>query len=252
MPNSNKEFFIEDNAVKLESELDYGVVDHYIRSAEAFSRLTYQSVYIIDYYRRNFLYVSPNSLFLCGRKPEEIIKMGYSFYSDCVPDEDRKLLIINNRAGFAFYNSIPVDERKDWYIQYDFRIIRDDKPVLINHKLTPLTLTSDGRIWLALCVVSVAAHADSGHVEMHKIGSPDFYAYNYVTRRWVKQSVQELTDAERQVITLSSQGYTMNEIAERMCLSADTIKKYRKQIFEKLEVRNISEAIVAATNNKLI
>ena len=61
-----------------------------------------------------------------------------------------------------------------------------------------------------------------------------------------------LTDGEKEVITLSIQGYTMTEIGDRMCLSPETIKKYRKQIFEKLGVRNITEAIIAATNNKMI
>lgn len=61
-----------------------------------------------------------------------------------------------------------------------------------------------------------------------------------------------LTDGEKSVITLSIQGLTMTEIGDKMCLSPETIKKYRKQIFEKLGVRNISEAIIAATNNKLL
>lgn len=60
------DFFIPDNEVKLPEELDYSRVDEYIRSAEAFSRSTYQSVYIIDYFKQNFLYVSPNPMFLCG------------------------------------------------------------------------------------------------------------------------------------------------------------------------------------------
>ena len=61
-----------------------------------------------------------------------------------------------------------------------------------------------------------------------------------------------LTDGEKAVIILSIQGYTMTEIGDKMCLSPETIKKYRKQIFEKLGVRNITEAIIAATNNKLL
>ena len=61
-----------------------------------------------------------------------------------------------------------------------------------------------------------------------------------------------LSDGEKSVLTLSIQGYTMSEIADKICLSPDTIKKYRKRIFEKLDVCNISEAIVAATNNKLL
>ena len=58
MNKSIDDFFIPDNEVKLPEELDYIQVDEYIRSAEAFSRSTYQSVYIIDYFKQNFLYVS--------------------------------------------------------------------------------------------------------------------------------------------------------------------------------------------------
>ena len=69
---TTNDFFIPDNEVKLPEELDYSCVDEYIRSAEAFSRSTYQSVYIIDYFKQNFLYVSPNPMFLCGLSPEQM------------------------------------------------------------------------------------------------------------------------------------------------------------------------------------
>ena len=41
---------------------------------------------------------------------------------------------------------------------------------------------------------------------------------------------------EKQILTLSAQGYTMKEIAEKMLRSFDTVKFYRRQIFEKLDV----------------
>lgn len=162
------------------------------------------------------------------------------------------MLVEFNRAGFAFYNSIPLEEKNKWYIQYDFHILNDDETILINHKLTPLAATSDGRVWLGLCVVSASTHTSPGHIEMHRIDSPEYYEYNMVTRRWAKRWMPMLSDAEKSVIRLSIQGLTMNEIADKMCLSLDTIKKYRRQIFEKLDVRNISEAIISATNNRLL
>lgn len=61
-----------------------------------------------------------------------------------------------------------------------------------------------------------------------------------------------LTTGEKNVITLSIQGYTTAEIADRLFLSPDTVKKYRQRLFEKLKVRNISEAIAVATNSKLL
>ena len=252
MQSNVDDYFIPDNEVKLTEELDYSRVGEYIRSAEAFSRSTYQSVYIIDYFKRNFLYVSPNPMFLCGLSPEQMKELGYEFYLKYVPEDEQPLLVDLNRAGFAFQSKLPIDERKDWYIQYDFHITNNPHPILVNHKLTPIALTSDGRIWLALCVVSASNHSTPGHIEMHRVGSPEYFEYNRVTRRWDRRSMPTLSDGEKSVITLSIQGYTMSEIADRMCLSPDTIKKYRKQIFEKLGVRNISEAIISATNNKLL
>lgn len=250
--NNPGEFFIPDNEVRLPEELDYSRADEYVRSAEAFSRSTYQSVYIIDYYKQNFLYVSPNPMFLCGLKPQQMIELGYRFYLKYVPENEQELLLDINRVGFAFYNQIPMKQRKDWYISYDFHILNDGHPILINHKLTPLTLTSDGRIWFALCIVSASTHTTPGHIEMHHVSTPDYFAFNPVTRRWDKKAMPSLTEGEKSVLTLSIQGYTMSEIADRIYLSPDTIKKYRKRIFEKLGVRNISEAIAAATNNKLL
>ncbi|MDE6395851.1 MAG: helix-turn-helix transcriptional regulator, partial [Muribaculaceae bacterium] len=242
------DFFIPDNEIKLPDELDYSRVNEYINSAEAFSRSTYQSVYIIDYFKQNFLYVSQNPMFLCGLSPDEVRKLGYRFYFEFVPEDERKLLLDINEAGFSFYNRLPVEERYKWCIQYDFHVLHNNHPILVNHKLTALTLTSDGRVWLALCVVSASAHTTPGHIEMHRVGSPDFFEYNRLTRRWCRRTMPTLTDGEKSVITLSIQGYTMTEIADKMCLSPETIKKYRKQIFEKLGVRNISEAIMYATN----
>ena len=87
---------------------------------------------------------------------------------------------------------------------------------------------------------------------MHHVGSSEYFEYNMTSHRWVRKQMPTLTESEKSVLTLSIQGYTMSEIADKICLSLDTIKKYRKRIFEKLDVHNISEAIVAATNNKLL
>lgn len=252
MQGNVDDFFIPDNEVRLPDELDYSRVDEYIRSVEAFSRTTYQSVYVIDYFRQNFLYVSPNPMFLCGLSPEQMKELGYRFYLDYVPEDEQSLLLSLNSAGFSFYDNIPVDERKDWYISYDFHILNCGRKILINHKLTPLALTSDGRVWLALCVVSASNHTGPGHVEIHRAGSSEFFELSLITRRWNKRRMPTLTEGEKSVIVLSIQGYTMTEIADKICLSPDTVKKYRQRIFEKLNVRNISEAIVAATNNKLL
>lgn len=244
------DFFFDGNVV--EEQPDYTRADIYVRAAEAFANTTYQSVYIIDYYRHNFLYVSSNPMFLCGLTAEQMMEMDYRFYVDYVPEEEQPILVALNKAGFDFFSEIPIDERLEWYIQYDFNVVNDGRKILINHKLSPLALTDSGRLWLALCVVSASTHTTPGHVELHRSGSPDFLEYNLTTGRWDRRRMPTLSDVEKSIITLSIRGYTMTEIADNICLSAETVKKYRQRIFEKLGVRNISEAIGAAINSKLL
>lgn len=80
--NKIEDFIFAGNAVS--GKPDYGLADIFVRTAEAFANATYQSVYIIDYYRKNFLYVSPNPLFLCGMSAEVVKELGYQFYFDVV------------------------------------------------------------------------------------------------------------------------------------------------------------------------
>ena len=44
----------------------------------------------------------------------------------------------------------------------------------------------------------------------------------------------------------------MNESADKLCLAIDTIKFYKRRLFEKMEVKNITEALSFATNYKLL
>ena len=50
---------------------------------EAFARVTYQSVYLIDYYRQEILYVSDNPLFLCGHTAKEVKELGRILLGAC-------------------------------------------------------------------------------------------------------------------------------------------------------------------------
>ena len=103
------DFFYSGNAVH--GEPDYGLADNFVRTAEAFANTTYQSVYIIDYFRKNFLYVSPNPLFLCGMSADAVKSEGYRFYIDHVPADEVDMLLEINKAGFSFINDVPLEEK---------------------------------------------------------------------------------------------------------------------------------------------
>ncbi len=145
----------------------------YVESAKALARLTYKSLYIIDYNKLNFLYISSNPLFLCGESVDEVMREGYQFYYRHVPEEDLAFLQQVNQAGFNFYKEIAISERTEYTISYNFRIIpaESKEPLLINHQLTPLKLDSSGNIWLSLCLVSLAHTREVGEVYVSAVKS---------------------------------------------------------------------------------
>lgn len=56
----------------------------------------------------------------------------------------------------------------------------------------------------------------------------------------------ELTDREREVLTLIAQGHTNAAIAEKLVLSSKTVRNHVSTIFSKLQVASRAEAIIRA------
>lgn len=245
-------FFIPENAVTDTDGLDYGSVNLLIRTVEALSQTIYQSVYIIDYLKQGFLYVSDNPFFLCGHTRQEVQEAGYEFYLQHVPAEELEMLKEINTAGFKFFNEIPKEERLGVSISYDFHLMADKRKFLINHKLTPLMLAKDGRVWLAVCVVSYSAQDKPGQIVVRKNNAKIFWHYSLGEHKWYQDEHPTLSEEEKAILLLSAQGLKMEEIAGRIFKSVDTVKFYKRRLFEKIGAKNITEALSFATNNRLI
>src|SRR5687767_10533309 len=153
--NSNSTLLTKNHLGKIPDD-ERGNQHDYLDAVKAFARLTYESIYVINYESMTFEYVSENPLFLCGYSSSEVMALGYEFYFRNVPENDLALLNIINDAGFDFFKNIPGEEKIQYSITYDFHLLnRDGKKRLINHKLTPLLLTHDKRMWKAICIVSI-------------------------------------------------------------------------------------------------
>lgn len=231
----------------------YNNLQNIIAVTDALARTTNQSLYIIDYNRKNFLYVSPNPLFLCEHTPEQVQQMGYAFYAQVVPEEEIGMLIELNDAGFKLFHQQPREARLEMTIEYDFHInYPGTNSMLIHHKLTPILLNKSGNVWLALCVVSLSPRLLAGNVTVTRKHSATHYEYSFQSRKWKELPNIELTQRETDVLRLSVKGYSNIEIAGRLFVDVNTVKFHKKKLFQKLEAENITEAIGIATNLRLI
>jgi hypothetical protein len=161
------DFFSFINKVDDVSKEDQRQAVNYLESIDAFARTTYKSLYVIDYQKKGFDYVSDNPLFLCGNTAEEVKEMGYAFYFKHVVESDLNLLLKINTIGFEYYERVPVDERKNYTISYDFHLVnKAGEKTLINHKMTPLFLTEEGKLWKAIAIISLSSESKSGNIRV--------------------------------------------------------------------------------------
>lgn len=218
---------------------------------DAIARVSGHSFYVIDYHKKGFAYVSPNPLFLCGRTPGEVLKKGYYFYEEVLPEEDLEMLLEINRMGFGLFRSMPMEKRLDHIISYDFRLIQPNRQhLMVNHKLTPILLTTTGEIWLALCSVSLSTSDEPGNVFI-RINN-ELHRYSFAGKRWREAEIVKLSEREKEVLQLSAEGYANDEISEKLFIDINTVKFHKRKLFEKFNVKNITEAITFARNNWLL
>lgn len=249
-----EDFFIHPNVIPFIDDKEYGIVSVLYSALDAFARTSYKSLYVVDYYKQDFLYVADNPLFLGELSADEVKEKNFEYYINHIYDRDLSLFLEVHNALFSFLADIPVENRTEYTLNHSFRIkIKQNKIIPVNHKITPLLLTPEGHIWLALCTVSISSGENMDRIEITHQDSRDKWIYNPQTQKWKKYiNVIELSEEEKEVLRLVAQGSTMDKISDSMYKSIDTVKGYRKHIFEKFGTNSITQAVAYAINNKLI
>jgi len=254
--NRIDDFFIYKNRVDGITEADYERVRPKIEAVAAAARTSNNSIYIIDYHKRNFLYASENPMLA----PVGLKNMGYALYLNYVPEEEQAMLLEINRAGLEEFSRIDVADKMDFVISYDFHFIQNGRSRMVNHRLTPLELNAKEQLWLALCSFTLSPRKDFGNVRMWRatesgngiVGNRDVREYSLADGKWHDSTPIVLTETEQNLLMMSAQGYTTEEIADRLFRSVDTMKYHRKKLFRKLGVETISEALATVMSSNVM
>lgn len=217
-------------------------LETFIKAAKAFSRSTYVCVYVIDFARGAFPFVSENVVNYLGISQEEAQAEGFTAYRKFIPAQDLDLARGTHRRTVNFMTELTAGARMDYTAHCDFHVKRDVLH-LVHHTATPLSVTADGRIRLALCTIAPSSAKKAGNLH---ITSKD-----HITTKCNIGAIA-LSEAEHDVLFLSAQGYSMQEIASLMCRSIDTIKAYKKALFCKLEATNITQTVMRAATLQLL
>ncbi len=178
--------------------------------------------------------------------------MGFDIFIGHVPEAEQSMLLEINRAGWQKYQQTPLEERTAAWISYSFHFVVGKRKVLVDHRLTAVKLDEQGNCRVALCAFSPSSLKEPGNVVWRRSDSSEFWEYSLVGRRWHRRTLQPLTDTERQVLLMSFQGQSQQEIADAIHYSVETVKHVKRQLFERFGAKNIAQAVSYAANYRLL
>lgn len=224
---------------------EYDKIEVLKKPCEMLSHMCNKSIYIIDYLKQEFFYVSPHPLFLCGYTAKEVLKMGYDFYEKVFSPEDLEMELEINRFGWQLFYETAPDERNDFVISNDLYLEhKNGVKTLVNHRLSPFYLTKEGDVWLAICTVGYSPAKNPGNIFLTKKDKTEYFTYDLNQKRIHRYRPTKLTRREEEIILLSMRGYEVETIAEKLKISPHTVKNHRAHIGDKLNVNNLSSAAV--------
>lgn len=64
--------------------------------------------------------------------------------------------------------------------------------------------------------------------------------------------VYDLTYREQEIVYLISMGFSSKEIAQKLFISKETVRSHRKNIFIKMDARNVAGLVRRAFENKIL
>ncbi len=237
------------------TEQDYILVSPAVDVTAAFARMMTPCIYVVDLARNNFLYVSDCLLkhFHCTR--DKVMPLGQRMFEKYISNASDIPLL--RKFDHAFNAAFRQGKHPDWVdevMSVDVNMTLGRNVVLIHQKAKVFATDCDGRPWLVLVLVSRSAMRDGGHIIIGNAKSHKRYHFVDDKKKghWEALPDDRLSDTEMEMLSLSSRGYSVEEIAAMMYRSVDTVKYYRKNVFARLGVSSVSHALAVADDLCLI
>ncbi len=251
--NTAERFFDSLTPVSFKRSPNYQKLENTEILLNAIGEVLPHNSYIIDYYRKNFFYVSKESIFLCGYSHEEVLEMGYGFYEKILSPEDLEKFIEINKVLFEFFYSLDKNLRIDSYCSVDLILNRKDgSSICVNHKIKPYLLAPEKNVWLSICCMKYSVNNKLGNIFYNVKSTNQRFSYSLETKKWTELPPIILSPNERVVAVEVNRGTSGKLLSDILNVSKDTISYYKKQILKKTGTATIKEAIDILTSNGII
>jgi DNA-binding CsgD family transcriptional regulator len=224
-------------------DVDYDLWDRKRESIIEFARVSGSCIFTVDVFKRKYDFVSENFAQIFGDNHELIKEAGEhgGFLEERIHPDDRKQLVEYQIEHGQFIYSLPQEERNDYQQIFQIRIL-NAKGLYVNVISRHQVIQKDrnGKAWIIMGIMNVAPdQTPSDKVKRIVLNRKS----GEILTSSLIPADKQLTDREKEILSLIRRGFLSKEIANNLNISVYTVNNHRKNILAKLNVDNMIEAI---------
>jgi len=216
-------------------------------------------IFIIDFQKKEYVYVSPNIKKLLGLNCEDFYNGGIDYGLSLFPLEHQKIFLTEIYPCMLTYCDEFSNKNQLMDLRFSYTtLIKSTTGVLTNmlHQLSIIEKDEHGKPLLALkFLFDINAIKKNMHVdfEVAKFCKINESFQVLASKTFIcKNKDQILTKRETEILKLISEGRSSKQISETMFISRYTVDNHRKNMLRKMNVVNTTLMLKNATNENLI
>jgi len=203
---------------------------------------------VLDLTTGNYLLKSSRFISMLGYSHSaETESDDLELFHKLIHPDDLPFVLDTEYEAFFFYKNLPVSEKKDYKLMYDFRV-KSNKGIYmrIMHQFVILEQDRSGKSWLALLVTDILSEKASNDKPQRRLMNIKTGKLYFFHEEGDKNSGKLLTKRETEVIGLIAQGLDSQNISDRLFISVNTVNNHRQNILSKTRSANTAQALLYA------
>jgi DNA-binding CsgD family transcriptional regulator len=227
------------------------VPEDYVEMIKSMSDILRETLYLLDFHSQRIRFLTVNDMFLNIFTPNETLLLKEVFYRRIVHPDDMSLVFRILQLVSEYWSHSGTRLSYLRCMTFNFRICNHERDLMVHHCMKPYFADSDVRA--AFCSISVSTMQKSGNLTAYYSDSENCHVYSFEKKQWQSKPVLLLTGREKEILKLAKQGVKDAAcMADKLHLSKHTVRNQREQLFRKLNVHSMEEAIIFAINHHLI
>ncbi len=235
------------------NDVDYHVWEQkreFLRRAAGLSR---SCIFTVDVFRGRYDFASSGFSELFGYDQEWLnsIEKQADFLEDMThPDDLDELMNMQINHSHFIYSLAP-QNRNDYSNTYKFRMRNSQKKYLnVMSRQRVIQQDANGKAWIILGEVNILP--DQWPLDGVQGITVNLKTGQIINPAYHINSEPTLSNREIEILRLVQSGYLSKEIANKLCISLNTVNNHRKNILQKLQVSNSIEALNEAARRGML